>query len=84
MSFQVERCRRLYGEAERGIMGLSRSGRLGVMTALFVYRAILDAVVANRYDNFHSRGYVSLSGKVLLVSQAWQRVRELEHELNEA
>lgn len=78
MEFQFERCERYYKEAQSGIVGLSEVNRLGVMAALYVYGAILDAVRANKYDNFSRRAYVTLREKVMLMGKAWWHVQELQ------
>eukprot|EP00932_Pfiesteria_piscicida_P004540 SRR837773.14444.p1 GENE.SRR837773.14444~~SRR837773.14444.p1 ORF type:complete len:663 (-),score=132.47 SRR837773.14444:76-1815(-) len=77
MEFQLKRCERLYRMAESGIQGLAEANRLGVMTSLYIYRGILDAVRANQYDNFHRRAYVSFPTKVALMAQAWWQLRWL-------
>lgn len=78
MEFQMDRCERFYKEAEGGIVGLSEVNRLGVMAALFVYGDILKVLRQNNYDNFSRRAYVPLSKKVILMGQAWLRLRELQ------
>jgi len=83
MEFQFERCDKFYEEAERGIIGLSEVNRLGVMAALRVYGAILDAVRKNEYDNLSRRAYVPLSDKMWLIGQAWWRVQEIQREAEE-
>jgi len=83
MEFQFERCERFYDVAKNGIIGLSEVNRLGVMAALFVYGAILEAVRRNNYDNFSKRAYVDLSEKMVLMGQAWWRVQELQREAEE-
>jgi len=78
MEFQFARCERAYEVAESGIVGLSEVNRLGVMAALKVYGAIMDAVRTNKYDNFSRRAYVDLGEKMLLMGKAWWKVQELQ------
>jgi phytoene synthase len=65
MRFQIERARRLYGEAEPGIAMLHADSRYAVRLALHLYRSILAAIEANRYDVFAKRAHVSPAAKVL-------------------
>jgi len=78
MEFQMKRCEKFYEEAEEGIVGLCESNRLGVMAALFVYRAILNVIRKNKYDNLSKRAYVPFSDKMFLMGKVWLRCRELE------
>lgn len=78
MEFQMERCETFYVESQRGIVGLSEVNRLGVMAALYVYRDILKKVRENNYDNLSRRAYVPFVDKLLLMSQAWLKCRELQ------
>lgn len=70
MRFQIERARRLYDEAQPGIVQLHSESRYTVRLALQFYRAILAAIEANRYDVFTKRAYVSLPAKVLTAINA--------------
>jgi len=77
MEFQMSRCQKYYEDAESGIAGLSPDNRLGVVSALKVYGAILDAVRTNSYDNLSQRAFVPNHEKALLVGHAWWRTQEL-------
>merc|ERR1711959_179936 len=59
MRYQIHRAREYFAEAEAGIVGLDKSARWPVWSALILYRQILDAVEANGFDNFSRRAYVS-------------------------
>ena len=41
--------------------------------ALELYRGILDQLVANGYDNFNKRAYVSKEQKLLAIPGLWWR-----------
>jgi len=71
MRFQIERARRLYDEAEPGIAKLLAESRYTVRLALQIYRGILAAIEANRYDVFTKRAYVALPAKVLTALNAF-------------
>lgn len=71
MEFQIERCEQYYRVAERGLIGLAEVNRLGVLSSLYIYRALLAALRANDYDNLSRRSYVTVSSKLSLMAQAW-------------
>mmetsp|Transcript_65446 Transcript_65446/g.151898 ORF Transcript_65446/g.151898 Transcript_65446/m.151898 type:complete len:1103 (+) Transcript_65446:2-3310(+) len=77
MEFQFDRCERFYQDAQGGIVGLSEVNRLGVMAALYVYRAILERIRENSYDNFSRRAYVPFIQKLWLMGEAWLKCRQL-------
>lgn len=58
MSFQIQRARECFAEAEAGVNLLSKEARWPVWSALILYRQILDAIEANEYNNFTKRAYV--------------------------
>ncbi|MBF2002694.1 MAG: phytoene synthase [Synechococcales cyanobacterium C42_A2020_086] len=58
MRFQIQRARRFFAEAEKGVSLLSRDARFPVWSALMLYRGILDVIERNHYDVFHKRAYV--------------------------
>ena len=60
-------------QAERGIALLSSGAQLPVGVALELYRGILDQLVANGYDNFNKRAYVSKEQKLLAIPGLWWR-----------
>lgn len=65
MKFQIERVRRLYSEAEPGIVMLAPESRYTVRLALTLYRQILASIEANRYDVYTKRAYVPFRSKML-------------------
>ncbi len=73
MKFEIQRARKYYVEAERGIRALSRSARWPVWSSLLVYSKILDAIEANQYDVFSQRAYVSNTRKMICLPSAWFR-----------
>ncbi|PNH00707.1 Phytoene synthase, chloroplastic [Tetrabaena socialis] len=67
MTFQIDRARQCFMDAEAGVDLLDPKARWPVWSALILYRQILDAVEKNDYDNFSKRAYVpKLAG-----SQGW-------------
>jgi len=64
MSFQIERNRRLYAEANPGIALLHKDGRFAVAAASDLYRAILGDIESHDYDVFNRRAHVNAWGKI--------------------
>jgi phytoene synthase len=64
MQFQLQRARKYYEEAERGITALNRNGRWPVWASLMLYSQILDVIEENHYDVFSRRAYVPLGRKL--------------------
>ncbi|MEY2976172.1 MAG: phytoene synthase [Prochlorotrichaceae cyanobacterium] len=64
MQFQLQRARKYYAEAERGITALSHNGRWPVWASLMLYSQILDVIEENGYDVFTRRAYVPLGRKL--------------------
>ncbi len=58
MRFQIQRARKFYVEAEKGISHLSPDARFPVWSALLLYSQILDAIERNQYDVFRKRAFV--------------------------
>ena len=77
MSFQIERARKFYALAERGISALSEDARLPVWSALMMYSQILDMIERNGYDNFQKRAFVSGRKKIMSLPIAWLRAKVL-------
>jgi phytoene synthase len=67
MQFQIQRARKFFAEAERGISLLSPDSRFPVWAALILYRKILDVIEKNQYDVFHRRAYVPGWQKLLCL-----------------
>jgi phytoene synthase len=77
MSFQIQRARRYYEQAEQGIRYLIRDSRLPVWTSLMLYQGILDAIESNNYDVFNKRAFVPTPKKILSLPIAWLRAQAL-------
>jgi phytoene synthase len=77
MSWQAQRCERLYEEANRGIAMLHPKGRLGVATASTLYRAILGKMEQRGWNPFEGRAATSLPEKIWLVNKARQLSRRV-------
>lgn len=77
MRFQIQRARKFYAEAERGIRLLSRDSRWPVWAALMLYQGILDVIERNQYDVFNKRAYVPKPKKLLSLPIAWLRAQAL-------
>lgn len=77
MRFQIDRARRFFAEAERGISLLSPDARFPVWAALVLYRGILDVIEKNQYDVFQKRAYVPGWRKFLYLPLAKLRAEVL-------
>lgn len=58
MRFQIQRARKFFAAAERGIRDLSSDARFPVWSALMLYSGILSEIERNGYDVFRKRAYV--------------------------
>jgi phytoene synthase len=77
MRFQIQRARKYYTQAERGIRALSPDARWPVWAALMLYQGILDVIERNQYDVFSRRAYVPKPRKLLTLPIAWLRAQAL-------
>lgn len=77
MSFEIDRARQYYQQAERGIRALSRDSRWPVWSALMLYQGILDVIEANGYDVFNKRAFVPTPQKMLYLPISWLRAQAL-------
>jgi len=77
MRFQIQRARKYYTQAERGIRALSSDSRWPVWAALMLYQGILDVIERNQFDVFSQRAYVPKAQKLLLLPVAWLRAQAL-------
>jgi phytoene synthase len=77
MKFQIQRARKFYSKAEKGISRLSPDARWPVWAALMLYRGILDVIERNQYDVFRNRAYVPQVKKLfyLPIARIWAEVR---------
>lgn len=77
MRFEIQRARKYYNDAERGIRALHPDSRWPVWTALMLYQGILDVIEANGYDVFNRRAYVPIGKKIFYLPIAWLRAQAL-------
>ncbi|MGB7441024.1 MAG: 15-cis-phytoene synthase CrtB [Coleofasciculaceae cyanobacterium] len=77
MRFQIQRARKYYAQAEKGIRELQRDSRWPIWAALMLYRGILDVIEHNQYDVFNKRAYVPQPNKLLYLPVAWLRAQAL-------
>ncbi len=77
MRFQIQRARKFYAQAERGIRALSPDSRWPVWAALMLYQEILDVIERNQYDVFSQRAYVPKPQKLMTLPVAWLRAQAL-------
>ncbi|CAH9138939.1 unnamed protein product [Cuscuta epithymum] len=73
MKKQIQRARKFFDEAERGVTDLSSASRWPVWASLLLYRKILDEIEANDYNNFTRRAYVSKPKKLLSLPIAYAK-----------
>ncbi len=71
MKFQIERARRYYDSADKGIPMLQKESRLAVTISSRNYSDILKAVEQNGYDVFTRRAYRSLYQKLSTLPSIW-------------
>ncbi|MGY6530672.1 MAG: 15-cis-phytoene synthase CrtB [Cyanobacterium sp.] len=77
MKFEIQRARKYYVDAERGIRSLNPDGHWPVWTALMLYQGILDVIEKNDYDVFNRRAFVPAPNKMLYLPVAWLRAQVL-------
>ncbi|WP_333475358.1 15-cis-phytoene synthase CrtB [Allocoleopsis sp.] len=77
MRFQIQRARKFFNQAEKGIRSLSSDSRWPVWAALMLYQGILDVIEHNQYDVFSQRAYVPKPQKLLTLPIAWLRAQAL-------
>ncbi len=77
MDFQITRARQFYSQAGPGIAMLHEDGRFAVAAASALYEAILDDILAHRYDVFRRRAHISALGKARRLPLVWWRARRL-------
>ncbi len=69
LKFQVERARKYYQEAIRGLAMIHKEIRTGIALALTLYREILRVIEQNNYEVFTKRAYVTLTRKIVLYTK---------------
>lgn len=77
MRFQIQRARKFYAKAEKGIGALSADARWPVWAAAMHYSKILDVIEDNRFDVFRKRAYVPIRKKLISLPVAWLRAQAL-------
>lgn len=77
MRFEIQRARKFYTAAERGIRALSPDARWPVWAALMLYQGILDVIERNDYNVFAQRAFVPTAQKLLYLPVAWLRAQAL-------
>jgi len=77
MRFQIQRARKFYDQAERGIRALSPDSRWPIWAALMHYQGILDVIERNEFDVFTKRAFVPKQQKILTLPIAWLRAQVL-------
>jgi phytoene synthase len=77
MRFQIQRARKFYDQAERGIRALSPDSRWPIWAALMHYQGILDVIERNEFDVFTKRAFVPKQQKLLTLPIAWLRAQVL-------
>lgn len=77
MKFEIQRARKYYQQAEKGIRALSRDSRWPVWSALMLYQGILDVIESNDYDVFTKRAFVPTPRKMLYLPISWLRSQAL-------
>ncbi|MEM9539825.1 MAG: 15-cis-phytoene synthase CrtB [Cyanobacteria bacterium P01_E01_bin.42] len=77
MRFEIQRARKFYHSAERGISTLTRDARWPVWSALMLYQGILDVIERNDYDVFSQRAFVPKWRKMCYLPIAWLRAQAL-------
>ncbi len=74
LEFEFDRTEMHYNSARPSVRMLA-SGQVAVMSALEIYRAILDRIRANRYDVFNHRAGTGKLRKLSLIAKAYLQVR---------
>jgi phytoene synthase len=69
LKFQVQRARRYYQEAVKGLAMIHKEVRLVIALALSVYGEILKKIEENGYEVFNKRAYVDNTRKIILYLQ---------------
>jgi phytoene synthase len=77
MKFQIERARKYYDSARRGVFMLSEESRLPVQSSLDAYGLILTKIEENNYDSLTTRAYTTKWEKSLIIPFSWYRTLEI-------
>ncbi len=77
LQFEIERTHHLYEEAWPGIAFLAEKARFSVAVAADVYRCILGKIIANGYNVFTERAFLTRSEKLRRLPGVWYRTQRL-------
>ena len=77
MSFEIERAKQYFKQAEKGIKALNSDSRWPVWASLMIYQGILDYIEKNQYDVFNQRAFVPKPRKILYLPVSWLRAQAL-------
>lgn len=75
MRFQIDRCRALYADAEKGIALLPREAQYPVLLGGRLYARILHAIERNDYDVFRQRARTTRAEKLALAATTYYEWR---------
>mmetsp|Transcript_29274 Transcript_29274/g.41448 ORF Transcript_29274/g.41448 Transcript_29274/m.41448 type:complete len:465 (+) Transcript_29274:192-1586(+) len=81
MKFQIERARKYYDRARRGVFMLAEESRLPVQSSLDAYGKILTKIEENGYDSLNTRAYVGKWEKLSIIPFSWYRTQEISKAL---
>lgn len=76
MSFQIERARRYYIEADKGVLMLDQDSRLPVLLARENYSRILDKIEENNYNVFEERAYLNSAEKLSIIPKVMYNLKK--------
>ncbi len=75
MKFQVNRARKYYEKADKGISMLNKDSRLPVYLARYNYSRILDKIEENNYDVYSERAYLNSFEKFTILPRIFIKMR---------
>jgi len=78
LEFEIERAYNLYDKAWPGIGFLAEKARFSVAVAADVYRGILGKIIANGYNVFTQRAFLTRSEKLRRLPAIWVRTQEFD------
>lgn len=71
MTFQIERARSYYQNADEGIEMLNQDSRLPVYLARHNYSRILDRIEKGKFEVYQKRAHLSAAQKFAILPRAW-------------
>jgi len=75
MKFQINRARKYYNLADKGIPLLEKDSRLPVYLARFNYARILDKIEENNYQVFEQRAYLNSTEKLAILPKVLYQMK---------